>query len=220
MSRDNSSNNYPPPPPPYSGKWNIKVVALAIICVVLAAGLISVILYQETNSSSQIADKNKTISSLQKNIAALQNSLNGNASEVTSDENQIESVNTQLTDLNATLAQDNATLTQDSTVLTQYQNVTSLGTSDILINQQLIQISAINATTAYDNSLNYCGYLVVQATSTSKTTYAQTSYSADGVDFNQTIILGTSGTGVFPFISSPSAPTTVDVRIGNFRPSC
>jgi hypothetical protein len=174
-----------------------------------------IILYQPTNPTAQIADKNKTISSLQQNIAALQNSLNGNASEITSDANQIASLNTKLTNLNATLAQDNATLTQDGTTLTQYQNITSLDASDILINQQLIKIGSTNATDAYDNSLSYCGYLVVQATSTSKTTYAQTIYSADGVNFNQTIILGTSGTGAFPIIASPSAPTTVDVRIGN-----
>jgi hypothetical protein len=216
MSRDNSSNSFPPPPPPADGKMDVKVIALGVICIVLAAALISVIvLYQPNNSQAQITDKNKTISSLQKNIAALQNYLTGNISEISTYQEQISSLNTKLTNSNATIAQDNATLTQDSAELTQYQNITSLGASDILINQQLITISSSNATNAYDNSLNYCGYLVIQATSTSKTTYAQTIYSTDGVDFNQTVILGTSGSAVFPVISSSTAPTTVDVRIGN-----
>ena len=72
MSRKNSLDNLPlpPPPSPSAGKRNMKVITLAIICVVLAAGLVGVIAVYGPNSNlpTQITNKDNTISQLQQQV--------------------------------------------------------------------------------------------------------------------------------------------------------
>jgi len=206
MSKENMNL---PPPPPSSGKMDVKFIALAIICVVLAASLVSIfVFYQPTNLQAQIANKNKIISSLQENNTKLQNQVS--SANVGAYVDQISSLESQLTELNGTLAEYNSTLAQDSSTLTQDQSIITLTASELLLNQQAISIGNKNATEAFDSALDYPGYIVVQATSTSNTTYVQTIYSSEGVNFNQTATLAKSGTATFPVL-----PSTVDVEIGN-----
>ena len=216
MSRENNGNNLPLPPPPSSaGKWDVKVVALAVICVVLAAGLVSLfaVYSQPNNLQAQITEKNSQISSLQQNITNLQSNYANQAT-------QIAELNSQVTALNATLKQAQTTLTQDATTIAEYQNNTSvyqniisLNSSKVLVSQQLLKVANSNSTDAYNNALPYAGYIVVQASSTSNTTYVQTSYSVDSVNFNQTVVLGAIGTEAFPVL-----PSTLEVKMGNLDP--
>ena len=199
MSQENSVSLTPQLP---VRKRNIKVIALAIICVILAASLVGVIaVYQPTNTNlqSQIADKDTTISSLNQTISNLQAQL----STTTNNAEQIAYLEQELSDLNDTL-------TSAYETVYYYENVTALKAGAYLVYQQQATIGNNTWADAYNNALSYAGYIVVQATSTSNTTYAETLYSSYGVNFDQNVTLGTSGTAYFPVL-----PSTVEVRIGN-----
>lgn len=188
-----------PPPPPPTGKRDMKVVALAVVCIVLAASLISVFaIYQPTSTQSQINSKNKEISSLQAKIANLNSEYNSNA---TGYENQIQSLNAQLTNLTTELNSEETQMATALNIMTLNASETLLGTTTQTVN---------GSTDAFDHSLPYPGYVVVQATSNSTTTFAQASYSAYGVIYNETITLGKSGTATFPIL-----PATVNIKLGN-----
>lgn len=169
-----------------------------MVCVVLAASLIAVFaVYQPTTLQAQINDKNKEISNLQSQIASLTAQFNSNA---TSYENQIQSLNTQLTNLTSELNSANTQLTAASNIMT-------MNASETLVNAASKTFS--NFTDVFTNSMPYPGYVVVQATSNSTNTYAQVTYSAYGVNYNQNVTIGKSGTAAFPVL-----PATVDIRVG------
>ena len=71
---------------------------------------------------------------------------------------------------------------------------------------------ANSTTTVWNDQLDYAGYVVVQATATANTTYAEVIYSYSETNFNYNQTLGTSGTALFPVL-----PGTVTVKIGNIN---
>lgn len=183
-------------------KRSMKVIALAIICVILAASLVGVIAFYQpttTNLQSQIAEKDNTISSLQQQIDYLQ-ATTPNASVYMQ----------QIVYLEQELSSMNDTLTSAYENMYYYENLTRLQASRILIYQQQATIGNNTWVDAYNSVLEYAGYIVVQATSTTNSTYVETLYSSYGVNFDQNVTLGMSGTAVFPVL-----PGTVEVRIGN-----
>lgn len=195
MSQENSVSLTPQPS---VRKRNIKVIALAIICVILAASLVGAIAFYQpttTNLQSQITEKDNTISSLQQQIDYLQAQL----STTTNATVYIQQI--------AYLEQELSYLTDQTTA---YYNIAIMNASSILIYQQQATIANNTWADAYNNVLEYAGYIVVQATSTTNTTYAETLYSSYGVNYDQNVTLGTSGTAYFPVL-----PGTVEVRIGN-----
>ena len=200
MSQENSVTIAPQLP---VRKRNIKVVALAVTCVILAASLLGVLaVYQPTNLQAQIKEKDDTISSMQQQIDNLQYQLS-TTSNSTVYVQQIAYLQEQLSDLNDTLASANE-------YLAYYGNITQLRISEYLAYQQPVS----PGTDAFNNVIYYAGYMIVQATSASNTTYAQMLYSSYGVNFNQTVTLGTQGTAVFPVL-----PGTVEIGIGNLDQS-
>lgn len=195
MSQENSVSLTPQQP---VRKRNIKVIALTIICVILAASLVGVIAVYQQNFQSQIAEKDNTISSLTAQIETLQAQLSTttNASVYVQ---QIAYLYQELSDLNDTL-------TSAYENLAYYGNITQLGVAEYLVYQQ-----AVNpGTDAFNNRIYYAGYIAVYATSTSNTTYAQMLYSSYGVNFNQTLTLGQEGSAVFPVLPGP-----IEIVIGN-----
>jgi len=195
MSQNHTSDVLPPPPPPSAGKRNMKFVALAVVCVILAAGLVSVfVVYQPTNLQAQIKEKNNEISSLQAQVQNLTSQVSSANSDKTANENQISSLNTELTNLTDQLNSASSIMTMQS--------------SETLISSSSVTVA--NNTNIFDNTLPYPGYVQVQATSNSTATYAQAIYSVYGVNFNQNITIGKSGTAVFPVL-----PTTVEIRMGS-----
>jgi len=183
-------------------KSNVKVIVLAVVCIVLAASLVGVIaIYQPTTLHSQIAEKDNQISELQTQIQLLQTQLSQSI-DASTYALQIASLNSQIQGLNDTLTD----------ILSDYQNlqnIVALQKSGILYDAEANQ-EANSAKTIWNNNLDYAGYIVVQATSSSSTTYAQVLYTFGEVnfDFNQT--LGELGTAVFAVL-----PSIVEVRIGN-----
>jgi hypothetical protein len=185
-------------------KSNLKVVVigLAIICIILAGSLVGVIaIYQPNNSQAQLAEKDSTISSLQAQIASLEQRV-ANQANASTYVTQIAYLNQQLLNLNETLTNTNADLSS-------LQNILQLQASGTLYDDTFVQ-DANSSTAVWNDILEYSGYVVVQATATANTTYAQALYTFSGANFNFNQTIGTSGTAIFPVL-----PGTVEINIGN-----
>lgn len=183
---------------PVQKKSNIKVIALAVVCIILAASLVGIIaIYQP----SQITEKDNTISSLQAQINVLEYQLSNNVNATT--------YVTQIAYLNSQLSSLNDTLTSAYSDLTALQQITQLSSSEVWYQNSFTQDA--NATTPLGTAtVDYAGYVVVQATASSTTTFAEAVYSFGGVNFDYNQTIGTSGTALFPVL-----PGTVEIRVGN-----
>ena len=89
-------------------KRNIKVLALAVVCIVLAASLVGVIAVYALNGNSadlktQITAKDNMISSLQADKAALEYNLS-QVPDISIYTNQIANLNQQLATLNSQIS--------------------------------------------------------------------------------------------------------------------
>ena len=195
-----------------SKKSNIKIIALVLVSVILAASLVSVI---AVYLPMQVEEKDKQIKLLTQEVEDLEFNLS-RVPDITTYQNQINSyvsqiayLNSQITSLNSDLSDFNDTVTAIYADYANLQNIVQLTKYGILYNSTLTQ-NANTATTVWNNQLDYAGYIVVQASSSSDTTYAQVRYAFGEtlLDYNQT--LGTSGTTIFPVL-----PSVVEVRLGN-----
>lgn len=184
-----------PPPPPSAGKRNMKVIALVVVCVVLAASLVGFIAINPAANSlqSQLNDKDSLITNLQTQVANLTSQLSSADSDKTTLQTQVTSIDTELNNLTAQLNSAQSILTMQS--------------SEAIISSAAE--TTANYTVAFDNTVPYSGYVVVQATSNSTTTYVQTIYGVSGVNYNQNVTVGKSGTAAFPVL-----PTTLEIRVG------
>jgi len=190
---------------PVQKKSNMKVIGLAVVCVILAASLVGVIaVYVPNNSQAQLTQKDNTISSLQAQINALEYQLS-----ITNSTNYV----TQIAYLNTQLSGLNDTLTSLNSDYSSLQKIVQLATSEVWYDNSFSQ-NGNTTTTLGTAQVDYAGYVVVQASATANTTYAQVLYTFGGInlDFNQTI--GTSGTALFPLL-----PGSVEIRMGNINQS-
>jgi peptidoglycan hydrolase CwlO-like protein len=197
---------------PVQRKSNMKIIALVVVCVILAASLVGVIaVYVPNNSQAQLTEKENTINSLQTQIGALEYQISKTNS--TTYASQIANLNSQLSDLNNTLTSVYADYSSVQNDYASLQEITQLTTSELWYQNSFSQNG--NATTSLGTAqVDYAGYVVVQATATANSTYAEVLYTFDGInmDFNQTI--GTSGTALFPLL-----PGSVEIRMGNINQS-
>lgn len=192
MSQDN----------PIQKKTSMKVITLAVLCVLLAASLVGVIAIYATNGNSsdlkaEITQKDNLINSLQANNTNLQNKIS-QTPDVSVYQNQIANLNQQLADANNQVA--------------GYYNIAIMNASSSLIYQQPLTQDPNTTTAIFSDSIFYSGYVVVQATATANTTYAEVIYSYGGFNFDYNQTLGTSGTAAFPVL-----PGTLIINIGNIN---
>jgi len=179
------------------------VVVLGIICIVLSAGFIAVFaLYLPAADSASklqaeikakdgaLASQNATIVSLTQQIAALQLSLQ---QSLTTKDQTIAELNSYISDL---------------------WNVLYLNATTILLQNQNVQIAANESMTIWSEHVSYAGLIEVQVQSSSNTTYVEAIYASRGVNYNEIITVGASGTAAFPVL-----PTIIDIRVGNTEPS-
>ena len=187
------------------GNSKVLVFALIAICVILAGSLVGVIaIYQPIDS--QLAMKDTTISSLQSKILNLESELasQSNSSSTQAYVNQITFLNQELASLN-----DSYTAAQSDAYY--FQSILQLQQSGTLYSNSITQ-DANTTTTMWNDQLDYAGYVIVQATATANTTYAEVIYSYTGANFDYTQTVGTSGSAVFPVL-----PGIVQVNIGNIN---
>jgi len=188
------------------GNSKVLVFALVGVVVILAASLVGVIaIYQPIDS--QLATKDNTISSLNSQILNLEYELasQSNSSSTQAYVNQITLLNQQLASLN-----DSFTAARSDAY--SFQNILQLQESGILYPSSSITQAANASTTIWNDQLEYAGYVIVQATATANTTYAEVFYSYTGVNFDYNQTIGTSGSAVFPVL-----PGIVQVIVGNIN---
>jgi hypothetical protein len=200
--------NYMSREKPVQKKSKIKVIALAVVCFILAASLIGVIAAIYLPCQAQITEKDNTINSLNQQIAALELQLS-QTPDATTYQTQIASYVTQIAYLNSELSDLNDTLTYVYADYANLQSIVQLGKSGILYDATSTQ-TANTTTTLWNDQLDYAGYIVVQATASSNTTYAQVLFTYGEVNFDYNQTLGTAGTTIFPVL-----PGIVEVRVGN-----
>ncbi len=178
-------------------------VVLGIICIILSAGLVgSFALYlPAANSVSQlnseiatknslIASQNATIFSQSQQITALQKSL----SQTSNSSEQIDTLNAYISDL---------------------MNILYLNVSTTFFQNPTVQVPPNSSLTVFDGTVPYAGYITVQVQADSNTTYLQVAYSHFPVLYDETIVVGASGTGHFPVL-----PTSqIEIKLGNTETS-
>jgi uncharacterized coiled-coil protein SlyX len=173
------------------------VIALGLACVVLAAGLVGSIAFYMPMVNSlqvQITEKNSTISSLNSTISSLNSTIS--------------SLNQQISALQNNLNQNNVTaLNQQISLLT---SLLLLNESEYLVDNQAGSLDAGANATVFADALFYAGYVSVAVQSDSSTTYIELAYYSFGVNYDNNVTVGTSGTAVFPVL-----PTTVEISVGN-----
>ena len=171
-------------------------IVLVIVCIVLSAGLIAAIaVYLPTESTiarlnSENAGLEGNMTVLTQQILNLQNMLSQREGSITDKDNQISS----LTDEVASLL-----------------NILYLNASGTQVPNQEFSLAAGENSSVWDSGVQYAGYFIVQVESSSNTTLVQMVYSSFGINFDQTIIVGTSGSAGFPVLPANS----INVIVGN-----
>jgi outer membrane murein-binding lipoprotein Lpp len=179
------------------------VIALGLICIILAAGIVGAIAFympMVSNLEFQIAEKNSTISSLNSQVSSLN-------SQILSLQADIEQINSTIEDYKD--AQEDA---QEAFNLQAeyYNSLLALNESGYLLSPRSFTQAANTSDVVSNEDIGYAGYVSVAVESSSNTTYVQLVYSSHGVNFNQNVTVGTGGTAVFPVL-----PGDITVVIGN-----
>lgn len=174
-------------------------IVLAVICIVLSAGIVAVLAaYLPTQNTinslnAQVSTQNATITTQSQQIAALQSAiaqLSSNRGTGTYTQEDIDALNDYANNL---------------------LNLLMLNASGLLLQNQAVQLQANDNASVWNDYVDYAGYVVVQVQSSSNTTFANLVYStAYGVNYNEVVVVGTSGVAAFPVL-----PGNIDVRIGN-----
>jgi hypothetical protein len=175
---------------------------LGLICLVLAAGLVgSIVVYMPmvNNLQSQMTEKDNTISSLNSTISSLNR-------QVQAFQNAIAQLQSQ-SSTSANASQEIAYLNSQILAL---NSILYLNESGLLVNHQSINQAAGANTTVYNNVPYFAGYVSIDVQSNSTTTYVEVIYSSYGVNYDNSVIVGTSGTAAFPVL-----PGSVEIRVGN-----
>ena len=113
-------------------------------------------------------------------------------------------------DKNNTITYLNSQIQTLTTQKNQFQDIVNLAKSTIWIKSQTVSQRA-NSYIYWTFPANYAGYVSVTIeSSTSPNTYVRIIYSSHGVNYDNQIIVGTSGTAIFPIL-----PASIEIRIGN-----
>jgi cell division protein FtsB len=178
-------------------------IVLIIVCVVLSTGLIAAVaVYLPTASTidrlnSENAGLNGNVTVLTQQIANLQNTL-------TQRENTISNTNYTISSLNAEI---NALNDEINGLL----NVLYMNASETPISNQEFSVFPSENSTIWSGTINYAGYFTVSVESSSNTTFVQLAYYSYGINFDQTMLVGTSGIVGFPVLPADN----INVILGN-----
>lgn len=181
--------------------WKPLAIALVLVCIVLSAGLVSVIavyLPMVNDLESQVAERDT-------NIAAL-------TSQVTTLTSQVTSLNAQLLLLQGEINSTKQGIETLNSQIESYLNILYLNASEYLILGQPFTQNASEYSVIFQDLLDYAGYVGVSTQSSSNTTYVQLLYSSHGVNYDHNVTVATSGTAYFPVLPGPGG---VEIRVGN-----
>ncbi|HVP16956.1 MAG TPA: helix-turn-helix domain-containing protein [candidate division Zixibacteria bacterium] len=199
-------------------KMNNRSIALALgtICIILIASLGVAMAYYTMTINSKDATISKLNATMANEINTIA-SLNANITNLTNERNQLqtwldgnETLLSQTQANNTSLQNQNANLTSEMEFIINptVASILFLNESLVLYNQTISQ-PADSYTDIPFLAWN-AGYFSVNVTSsTTETTYVETIWSARGINYNNTITVGTNGTAVFPYV--PEAPSTREI---------
>ncbi|MCL2358951.1 hypothetical protein [Candidatus Bathycorpusculum sp.] len=185
---------------------SITVIALGLICIILAASTIAVVsLYKP--DQTELDNKDKTIEELNNQITVLTDQISSlmlNQNDKNDQSAEIKSLNDRLAVLGSDLAAAN---TRNSDA----QKIMNLEISDTIFNKTVTQ-EAGKATIIYEEKVPYAGYIKIEsAKSNSTSTYVKISYTYKDLLFDYKVTLGDKDKTVL----LPMLPCTIKVEIGN-----
>jgi uncharacterized coiled-coil protein SlyX len=167
-------------------------IALGIICIILAVGLVGAI----ANYTSIISGKDNTIVSLNSQITTKDNTISSLNSQIASKDSQISSLNSEVTNLQYEVK--------------DLSDIVILVKSTVLVRNQTVYVPA-GSYHIFSCSATFAGYLSVDVqTANTTNAYVRVIYYSYGVNFDQQIDVGTGGTAVFPIL-----PSRVEIYVGN-----
>ena len=184
-------------------------IALVLVLVLLASlvSVIAIYVPMVGNLNSQIAEKDHTIASLNSQLSAIQFTLSAVAQNLTDKDNQIAALSQQVSSIEDNVRAEYEPLISDLT------DITTLSISSYLLqNHDVTQQAPNTFTDVWADVIQYAGYIKVDILSTSNTTYVRLTYEALGVNFDQNVTLGESGTATFPVLPTPTA---IGLSVGN-----
>ena len=185
-------------------KKNKQFIVLAVICVVLAGSLVSVIAFYQP---APVNDQQATIDELERQIALFRL----NQTDVQPYLSQIASLQSQLQQY----VNLNASLTSLYADISDYQQLLALQKSSTIYAQQTLTQNPNSLTTIYTGTTIYAGYVIVQViSSNANSTYAQVMYRFGETDFSYNQTIGTSGIALLPVLPSNEADS-FKVLVGN-----
>jgi uncharacterized coiled-coil protein SlyX len=219
-------------------------IALGIVCILLIAGLGGAMVYYTmtiNNENSELSTLKSGIVNITggistSNVTALVAQLDARIDEmnleITDQINTIVTLNANITTLTNEKNQLQTWLDGNETMLSQTQtwlsgnitslqsqmnnltNIVNLANSTVWVNDQTIS-QPHESSTSWTESANYAGYISINVlSSTTNSTYAHVVYSADGVNYDNPISVGTNGTAYFPVLPS----SNITVEVGNKNP--
>jgi uncharacterized coiled-coil protein SlyX len=172
-------------------------IALGIICVVLAVGLVGVVAYYTS-----------IISGLNSQVSQLQTWLQEN---ITHYESQITSLRNQIADKDNTIASLNSQINQLQSQVDEFRAIVNLEKSETWVSQQTVSQPA-GGYYSWKFSASYAGYIVVTVhSSTTSNTYVRVIWSSYGVIYDKTVNVGVGGAAAFPVLPC----SRVEIRVGN-----
>jgi hypothetical protein len=185
--------------------------------------------------AAHLSTANENISNLNNEISALQNDLANKSTQATDLQTQVSTLTSQLKYENSTIStiedyynsliyvlntevHDTAIeLTTANNQITSLQNqiaalndIGNLSVSTVWVNNQTISQPAGSYTT-WTRSASYAGYVSIQVSSSTSSTYANVTYSSHDVNYNSQINVGTNGIAYFPILPS----SNITVATGN-----
>jgi hypothetical protein len=188
-----------------------STLGLVIICVLLVAALGGIIVYY----TIAINDKNNQLNTVNSQLTSLKSFI---ALNWTGETNSSVDVNTVISELNSTI---NDIILYSSTNIAELdENITTLNgllnlaDSAIWVNNDTVSEPAGGVGIAWNNwtfSASYAGYVTIDVTSASAGAWAQTVYSAYGVNYSNQTNVGINGTASFPILPS----SNITVGVGN-----
>lgn len=184
-------------------KTSIAVIALSIVCILLGACFVATVaIYLPTQD--ELSGKQQTIQTLNQQISALEQEI-ANAPDITVYEKLVNQLKSQVSTLNSTLAEyiDEYGQLPDIIALNLHSLAYS-NTTDLVPEGNI---------TVVETTLGYAGYVTVEATSNSSTTYAQVSYTFRDINLSFNHTLGEEGAWLFPVL-----PAYTKMIIGTLEP--
>jgi hypothetical protein len=180
-------------------------IALGIICIILVAGLGVVLFIGYSPTSGSLQTTYNDYVNDHHHADEEYNQMQTNY------QNELNQYNNYVNDHHHTDEDYSAVSSQN----TNLSNIVNLANSTVWVNDATVSQPAGGLGTSYTSwseSASYAGYVSITVlSSTTGSTYANVVYSVYGVNYDNPINVGTSGTAYFPVLPSSS----ITVEVGN-----